>query len=216
MTTFPNSPRLLKGGIVLVDPVSGVVQQVIPLQYNPDTVTRSLAPKAAGEGATPSEALRLKGPPVETIRLETEIDAIDQLAVGDAAAAETGIQPHLAALELLVYPSAANLAENHAKSQSGVLEVAPLVPTLSLYVWSKNRVMPVRIVDFSIVEEAFDPNLNPIRARVSLSMRVLSVDDLGFASKGGSLYMAYQQQKEQLAGRFPAGRLSTLGLNGLP
>lgn len=216
MTTFPNSPRLLKGGIVIVDPASGVVKQVIPLQYNPDTVTRSLAPKAAGEGATPSEALRLKGPPVETIRLETEIDATDGLASGDGVSQEAGIHPHLAALELIVYPSAANLAQNHAKEQSGILEVAALVPSLTLFVWSKNRVMPVRITDFSIVEEAFDPNLNPIRARVSLGMRVLSIDDLGFASKGGSLYMAYQQQKEQLAARFASGKLSTLGLGGLP
>lgn len=216
MTTFPNSPRLLKGGIVIVDPASGVVKQVIPLQYNPDTVTRSLAPKAAGEGATPSEALRLKGPPVETIRLETAIDATDGLASGDSGAQEAGIQPHLAALELIVYPSAANLTANHAKEQSGILEVAALIPSLTLFVWSKNRVMPVRITDFSIVEEAFDPNLNPIRARVSISMRVLSIDDLGFASKGGSLYMAYQTQKEQLAARFPSGKLSTLGLGGLP
>jgi hypothetical protein len=216
MTTFPNSPRLLKGGIVVVDPSSGVVKQVIPLQYNPDTVTRSLAPKAAGEGATPSEALRLKGPPVESIRLETEIDATDQLASGDPGAQEAGIQPHLAALELIVYPTSQDLAQKNAKQQSGILEVAPLIPVLTLFIWSKNRVMPVRITDFSIVEEAFDPNLNPVRARVSISMRVLSVDDLGFASKGGSLYMAYQQQKEQLAARFPAGKLSTLGLGGLP
>lgn len=216
MTTFPNSPRLLKGGIVTVDPMSGVVKQVIPLQYNPDSVTRTLAPKAAAEGATPTEALRLKGPPTETVRLETEIDATDQLASGDSSAEEVGIQPHLAALELLVYPTAANLTANNAKEKSGILEVAALIPSLTLFVWSKNRVVPVRITDFSITEEAFDPSLNPIRAKVSLTMRVLSVDDLGFASKGGSIYMAYQQQKERLAARFPAGKLNTLGLGGLP
>ena len=34
MTSFPNSPRLLKGRIVLVDPDSGAVQKIIVLQYN--------------------------------------------------------------------------------------------------------------------------------------------------------------------------------------
>ena len=72
---------------------------------------------------------------------------------------------------------------------------------LTLFVWSKNRIVPVRITDFSITEEAFDPALNPIRAKVSLGMRVLSVDDLGFDHKGGSLFMTYLQQKEQLAAR---------------
>ena len=63
--------------------------------------------------------------------------------------------------------------------------------------------MPVRITDFSITEEAFDPPLNPIRAKVSLGMRVLTIDDLYFTDKGGSLYMAYQQQKESLAAALP-------------
>lgn len=216
MTTFPNSPRLLKGGIVLIDPDSGAVQRVIALQYNPDTLTRSLAPKTPAEGADRSEALRLKGPPVETIKLEAEIDAADLLAAGDPAAAEVGIHPQLAALETLVYPTAAQLTAAHAKAQGGALEIAPMIGSLTLFVWSKNRVVPVRITEFSITEEAFDPALNPIRARVSLGLRVLSVDDLGFGGKGGSLYMAYQQQKERLAARSAGATLGVLGLGGLP
>jgi len=43
MSTFPGSPRLLKGGIVLLDSTSGAVPRIITLQYNPDTLTRSLA-----------------------------------------------------------------------------------------------------------------------------------------------------------------------------
>ncbi|MGB3220894.1 MAG: hypothetical protein WBD79_26130, partial [Anaerolineae bacterium] len=64
MTTFPNSPRLLKGGIVLLDPNTGAVLRIIALQYNPDTLSRTLQVKGAGaEGGDRSEALRLKGPP---------------------------------------------------------------------------------------------------------------------------------------------------------
>ena len=75
--------------------------------------------------------------------------------------------------------------------------------------------MPVRLTEFSITEEAFDPALNPIRAKVNLGMRVLSVDDLGFDQKGGSLYMAYQQQKEQLAGKSQQAALTSLGIGGV-
>ena len=214
MTTFPNSPRLLKGGIVLIDPDTGAVRRVIALQYNPDTLTRSLQPKTPGESADRSEALRLKGPPVETIKLDAEIDATDQLEQGQAT--QAGIYPQLAALETIVYPTVAQLIANNIKAKSGTLEITPIIAPLTLFVWSKNRVVPVRITDFSITEEAFDPSLNPIRAKVSLSMRVLSVDDLGFDSKGGGVYMGYQQQKELLAAANAGATLNTLGLGGLP
>jgi len=87
---------------------------------------------------------------------------------------------------------------------------------LALFIWSKNRILPVRLTDFSITEEAFDPNLNPIRAKVSLGMHVLSVNDLGFNHKGGNLFMTYLQQKEQFAAKNTAGSFSTLGITGIP
>lgn len=217
MTTFPGSPRLLKGGIVLIDLDTSAVQRVITLQYNPDTLTRTLQVQGVGgEGGDRSEALRLTGPPVETIKLDAEIDAIDQLESADPTTGRLGIQPELAALETIVYPASSDLQSNNSLAQSGTLEIAPMQAPLTLFVWSKNRILPVRLTDFSITEEAFDPLLNPIRAKVSLSMRVLSVNDLGFEHKGGSLFMAYQQQKERLAGMSKGGALSALGIGGIP
>jgi hypothetical protein len=218
MSGFPNSPRLIKGGIVLMDPESSAVLRVIPLQYNPDTLTRTLQAQTVGEGADPSEALRLKGPPVETIKLEAEIDATDQLQTPDqnATTTEFGIQPQLAALETILYPTSGQLQQNNSLASSGTLEIIPTEAPLVLFVWSKNRIVPVRLTEFSITEEAFDPNLNPIRAKVSLGMRVLSVNDLGFTHKGGSLYMIYQQQKERLAAMNQQGTLGALGLGGIP
>ena len=87
-------------------------------------------------------------------------------------------------LESLVYPTAAQLAAVDPQASSGTLEIAPMLAPLTLFVWSKNRIVPVRVTDFSITEEAFDPALNPIRAKVSLGLRVLSIDDLGFAHQG--------------------------------
>lgn len=215
MTTFPNSPRLLKGGIVLIDPETTAVQRIITLQYNPDSLSRTLQVQSiGGEGGNRSEALRLTGPPVETLKLDAEIDATDQLEFPDENinAVEAGIHPQLAALETIIYPTSSQLLSNNRLAQAGTLEIAPMETALTLFIWSKNRILPVRLTDFSVTEEAFDTNLNPIRAKVSLGMRILSVNDLGFDHKGGSLYMSYHQNKERLAKMFKGGGLSSLGI----
>lgn len=219
MSTSAISPLLIRGGIVLVDPDSGQVKRVIAMQYNPDTLSRSLQPQAVtDDGHDRSQALRLKGPPIETIKLDAEIDATEQLEFPEQNpnAVELGIAPQLAALETLLYPASGQLIANNSLQAGGTLEILPLQAPLALFVWSKQRVVPVRITDCSVTEEAFDIKLNPIRAKVSLSMRVLSIDDLGFSSKGGSLYMIYQQNKERLAQRATGGSLSSLGLTGIP
>jgi hypothetical protein len=220
MTSFPGSPRVLKGGIVLLDPDRFTVlpHGIIVLQYNPDTLNRTLKIKGADEGGDRSEALRLTGPPVETLKLDAEIDATDQLEFPDqnANTVQYGISPMLAALETLVYPTTAALQNNFGLAQQGTLEIMPVLAPMSLFVWSANRIVPVRLTDFSITEEAFDPALNPIRAKVSLGMRVLSIDDLNFTDKGGSLYMAYQKQKETLAQLGPSGTFNALGIRGIP
>jgi hypothetical protein len=217
MSAFPGSPKILKGGIVLLDPQSGRVLRVIPLQYNPDTMTRSLQIKGVGaESGDRIEALRLKGPPVETIKVDAEIDATDQLEVADSQTSSAGLHPILAALEIIVYPSSAVLQANNAAASSGSLEIAAAVAALTVFVFGAKRIAPVRITEFSITEEAFDTALNPIRAKVSLGMRVLSIDDLGFDVKGGSLFMTYLLAKEQLAAQNKAGTFSSLGIGGIP
>ncbi|NRR29673.1 hypothetical protein HSX11_05700 [Oxalobacteraceae bacterium] len=218
MTGLSSSPRLLKGGLILLDPASGAVQRVIALQYNPDQLTRTLAPQSTGANATTSEPLRLKGPPVETIKLDIQLDATDQLEFPgqNGVAVQVGLHPQLAALELIIYPDSETLIRNNQLASIGTMEIAPVPAPLPLFVWSRNRVVPVRISDFSIVEESFDVNLNPVRARVSLSMRVMNINDLGFNDKGGHLFMAYQQQKEQLARRARSGALAAMGLSAPP
>ena len=216
MSTFPGSPRLIKCGIVLVEPETGTVARVIVLQYNPDMLTRSLQPRSTVvEAGDRFEALRLTGPPVETFKLDAELDATDQLEFPDQnpRAVEFGLQPQLAALETLIYPLSDVLQENNRLARAGTLEIAPAESLLTLFVWSKNRIVPVRLTDFSIAEEQYDPQLNPIRAKVSIGMRVLSTNDLNFEHRGASLYMAYQQQKERLAGLSGRGTLAALGIS---
>jgi hypothetical protein len=217
MSPIANSPRLLKCGLVLVDPVTSAVKRVIVLQYNPELVTRTLEPRTVeSAGADRADALRLRGPAAETIRIEAELDATDALADGDEVALESGIHPQLAALETVVYPTSGQLVENHELASRGLLEILPMQAPLTLFVWSRHRVVPVRITEFSITEQAFDAMLNPIRAKVELGMRVLSVDDLGFTHRGGGLYLGYQQKKEQLAALGRAGVLGAFGIDRLP
>jgi len=201
-----------------MDPDTSAVIRVIVLQYNPDTLSRTLQVQGVGAQGDRSEALRLKGPALETIKVDAEIDATDQLEQADQNpdALQFGILPQLAALETIVYPSVSQLQSNQSLAQAGTLEIIPMETPLVLFVWTRNRVLPVRITDFSITEEAFDPSLNPIRAKVSLGLRVLSVDDLPSDHKGTGLFMAYLQQKESLRSKSPAGSLSGLGIEQIP
>jgi len=220
LSTSPISPRLVKGGIVTMDVDTSAVQSVIALQYNPDSLTRSLQIQSmpGGQDGVRVDALRLRGPAIETIKLEAELDATDQLEFPNQnpTAVQFGLQPQLAQLEMLINPTLETLLADDAMAQAGTLEIIPLEQPLTLFVWSKSRVVPVRLTEFSITEEFFDTSLNPIRAKVSLGMRVLTVDDLGFEHPGGKIFMAYLSNKEQLASRAQSVSLTVLGLGGLP
>lgn len=219
MSTFPNSPQLLKAGLILLDPDSGATRRIISLQYNPETLTRTLAVKAVGsDTGDRSQVLRLGGPPVETIKLDASIDATDQLEFPDQNQTTTkfGIRPQLAALETIIYPTSSHLQSNNQLANLGTLEIVPMQAPLILFSLGRNFLAPVRITEFSIVEEAYDPNLNPILAKVSLGLRVLSIDDLEFSSKAGSLFIAHQQRKERLASQSSGALLGALGLGGIP
>jgi hypothetical protein len=220
MSGFPNSPRLVKGGIVTMDPDTSAVKSVIALQYNPDTLTRTLQIQSmpGGQDGVRVDVLRLRGPAVETIKLDAELDATDQLEFPSQFpnAVQYGLLPQLSQLEMLINPTVETLQADDAMANAGTLEIVHLEQPLTLFVWSKSRVVPVRLTDFSVTEEAFDPALNPIRAKVSLGLRVLSVDDLGFAHPGGRMFMTYLGNKEQLASRAANVAISVLGLGGLP
>ena len=203
---------------MLVEPTTGAIVRVIALQYNPDSLSRTLQLQSTGEGGARSEALRLKGPAVETIKLDAEIDATDQLEAPDRnpTAMLFGIHPQLASLESMAHPSSVAMILNEVLSLIGTIEIVPMQSPLTLFVWNATRIVPVRLTDFSVTEEAFDPRLNPIRAKVSLGMRVLTPDDLGGMHLGAALFMAHLAGKEALARLSPMATLSNIGLGGLP
>lgn len=209
MTTFSRSPRLLKGALVGID-LFNPLASVIILQYNPDTLSRTLQAQAAGEGGARAETLRLKGAPVERIRLDVAIDATDQLELGDPQAASNGIHPQLAALEMLLYPKSVQVITNTALLLAGTIEVIPPEAPFTLFIWGPKRVLPVRLTEFSITEEMYDTALNPIRARVSLGLRVLSYSDFPVLHPGYALFLAHQVVKEAMATISSVGNLAAV------
>lgn len=214
MTTYPGAPKLIKGGIVIVDAKTGATQQMISMQYNPQSLSRKYQPQGLGQG----ETLRFKGPAVETLTIDVEIDATDQLEFPDQNqnVIDNGIQPQLAALETLINPTSKQLENNNTLASAGTLEIVPMEAPLALFVWSKHRVVPITVTTFSITEEAFDTQLNPIRAKVNLAMKVLNINDLGFEHKGGGLFMNYLKNKERLATKAGSTTLNNFGINALP
>jgi hypothetical protein len=218
--SLTSSPKLIKGGLVVMAPGGSTVRNTIALQYNPDTLTRSYQVQGVGGdgGGERAQPFRLKGPAVETIKLEAEIDATDQLEFprNNANAVAFGIGPQLALLEALIHPSVDDLLNVATQQQNGTLEILPPEAPLVLFVWGKNRVVAVRPTDCSINEEGFDPALNPIRAKVSLGLRVLSTDDLGFTHRGGTIFMSYLRTREALAKKAGSASLASIGLTNLP
>ncbi|ANZ16747.1 hypothetical protein O1L44_12570 [Streptomyces noursei] len=220
MAPYRDIPKPIRSGIVVVDPELGVPQRIIVLQFNPDTLERQVAPQAAGGegdsggggggsgGGDRNEALRLKGPAQETWKFTAEIDATDQLDV----AAPEGIHPELAVLEMLVQPTTAQLLAASKLTKKGTIEISPIEMPLTLFTWGSKRIMPVRLTELSVNESAFDVNLCPIRASLSIGLKVLTVSDLPAGHPGAALYLAHLAQKEQLARRARGGTLAQLGL----
>jgi hypothetical protein len=203
---FPRSPRLLKGALVAYDqPILGPIPNIIVLQYNPDQLTRTLRPRgtprqSATTGEPKQDTLLTPGPPNESISLAVELDATDQLEAGNRIALERGIQPALAALELLMYPKSREVRSNAQAAVRGTASLKPESLPVVLFVWGKARVVPVRVTSCTVTEQAFDQMLNPIRARVDLGLQVLTYIDLPEDNLGAQAFNAMQVQREVLAG----------------
>lgn len=184
MTGFPRSPRLARAALVAVAPATGAVLRRVLLPYNPDQLSRTLQldgdPRRGGL------------PPNETLRVEAELDAADTLERGGPA---DTVAARLAALETLVYPTSRQLADARQLAARGALEILADEPPRILFVWG-GRSVPVTITEYSATEEAFGPDLTPIRAKVTLGLRVTTDDDR---------FTAYHRNKELLARKADRG-----------
>jgi hypothetical protein len=189
---------------------------VIIFQYNPKSLSRQVQARASSSEGARSEVLRLEGPPEETISIsELEIDATDQLERSDPIAATMGIYPQLSALEMLFYPKSALVIANTILLAAGTLEMIPPEAPLTLFIWGIKRVLPVQITSLSITEEEYDPGLNPIRATVDLSMRVLTYQDFPVTDPAYYVFLAHQVVKETMAVIGSVGNIAATASNAL-
>ena len=138
MSSLSSSPYQFKGALC-----QGPL--VIPFQYNPETLTRSLTANSVDNTQGTSDSLRLKAAPTETIELQILLDAANEIGIGKPGAAYEGILPHLSALELLVYPLSARIIANEVLARLGFLEVVPPFPVPTILIWGAQRVVPVRV-----------------------------------------------------------------------
>ena len=185
----------VKGALIGAD-MFNPIASVIVFQYNPEKVTRTIKPQGPGEGGSKAEAVRLKGAPIETIGMDLEIDAADQLAGRDGIAETFGIYPQLSSLEMLVYPKSALVIANTVLMALGTLEVLPPIGPYTLLIWNYQRVVPVRLKEFTITEEQHDSKLNPIQAKVRVNLQVLSYNDLSLTDPGYWVFLTHQLLKE--------------------
>lgn len=77
------------------------------------------------------------------------------------------------------------------------------VPTV-LFVWGPGRIVPIRITSFSVEEQAYSPTLYPLRATISLGMKILAPKNIPCSKKEIDkkaiiAYNLYQQQKRGFA-----------------
>lgn len=206
-------PLILKGGLAVYESVKSQSKTptIIVFQYNPEDLkrtltTRSAKPKSGDVGGAKEDVMRAMGPPVEAITLKIVIDVVDQLSVADRTISEFGIYPQLSVLEMLLYPTLAKAKRIEKEAKSGKVQLTESEQDLplALLVWGKYRAAPVQLTSFSIAEEAFDANLNPIQATVDLGMNVLTYMEFPSKNLAQDAFIAYQSQKEMLAEKYAA------------
>lgn len=197
---FPGRPKTAKGAIVAIRSNSKgkIVDANTPVfifQYNPETLTRTISSLNIEEV---SQEERKKPDPnsiVELINLNLEFDATDQLEKPDQHRdlVEKSLHPTLAALELIV------------NSQSETEDRTSLV---LLFLWGPNRIIPVWIDSVKVTEEAFDPNLNPIRVRIELNMRVRNLSELKRGTLGYAICTSHLDRRQTLTRLYSENRIN--------
>ena len=125
MTTFPARPDCQRARSSAIDPFNPLAERDrVPVQ--PGHADAHAAGAGGGRrGGDRSEALRLKGAPVETIKLDVEIDATDQLERAERAAPSAGHLPAALGARDAVYPKSALVIANTVLLAAGTIEVIP-------------------------------------------------------------------------------------------
>lgn len=171
VTGTPYPPiGLLKGLLVGLnrETPSPLNTHLVPFQYNPDTLKRTLKPTYYTGNKD-----RFTGPASQsidvTVKLEASRSAIEAQTVG--------VLPYLAALELMIYPDSTELDKYVQDTRSNKLKAVPPLAPRCLFIWGPGRVLPVRLTSVTVTEQLFSPQLSPVMAEVALSMEIYPFEE---------------------------------------
>jgi hypothetical protein len=211
----------LKGAFInLGAGLLGALPNIIIFQFNPDRVTRTpklVKPPAPPKGSGSIDSTQQPGDPSESYSFTLKLDAADQLAQGNSIATSSGILPALSALELLMIPTSAlkpDLSALLGGGQSSSYKLTPLKVSIVLFFWGPFRIFPVTVDSLSISETEYDPQLNPIRAEVSVSLTVLTPNQLDPAAVLANGAYIYSQGIKQVMAALNLANSAALGLSG--
>lgn len=164
--------------------------------------------------------------PQETFSLSLELDAADALEDPGTHPVATiaGVADRISAMELLCYPpgpgalgGVLNVSISVSISGGGISAsvgaAADVVPRrdvpIVLFFWGPGRIVPVRITSFSVDEQQYSPLLYPLRAKVTIGLKVLDENhlqniagdtkDSAIVEIAKACYKFTQAQKEALA-----------------
>jgi hypothetical protein len=184
-TGYSQSPKVMRGALVqLVEDVIGVVPNIIPFQYNPESVTRAVQPWNPFEVDQTNRGAQAPTvqpyDPEETFSFTLELHAADGLEDGDPLVIATGVAARIAALRKLTEPTRGLIGDliNTAQALAGASadqEVRATVP-VTLLVLGPSLILPVRVTEMSVEIKEFTPLLFPLYAEVQLGLRVLTPD----------------------------------------
>jgi hypothetical protein len=117
----------------------------------------------------------------ESLTFDIRLDATDRLNDGDATAAQFGIAPQLATLELMMAPKSESLLgaavdklrERLGGSKPKFTFTGTERPPMILFIWGFKRVLPVNINSMQITETEFSTTLAATRASVTVNLTVI-------------------------------------------
>ena len=183
VTGSPLSPSVTKGALVqLAEDFGVIVPNIIPFQYNPATVTRTLKPWDPSEVDQTNRGAQAPNvqpyDPEETYEFTLELDATDDQAAGDPLAQTTGVASRIAAIQKLTEPSGGLfgdlIASANALTGNASAEAERASVPITLLVLGLGVILPVRITTISIEIKEFTPQLYPYMADVQLELKVLT------------------------------------------
>jgi hypothetical protein len=71
--------------------------------------------------------------------------------------------------------------------------------SVTLFVWGRNRIVPVRLRELHIVEQLFDSALNPVRAEIAVALSTRDRTDFAGAAWGRKYWDDYVVKARQAA-----------------